>query len=263
MISIRKPIRLEISWKVSSHLQFLKEKVYSKALDFFFPQPCAYCEAKRVSGGPFLCAMCQEAIQFISPPYCYLCGIPANLSYEDSKEKFLCGPCRTTPLNFDKARSLGLHQGVLRKLIHELKYGMRPGVMKEIEPLLEIYFSNRRLNEFCVTPIPLHFKKLEQREFDQAYLIGEKIAKILDLTFLPEILERVVDTQSQASLKKTDRLKNIRGAFRSLNEEKIQNRDILLVDDVFTTGATLNEGAKILKQAKAKRVYAFSLARAN
>ena len=76
-------------------------------------------------------------------------------------------------------------------------------------------------------------------------------------------MERVVETQPQASLNKPDRLKNVRGAFRSLNEEKIQGRDILLIDDVFTTGATLNEGAKILKRAKANRVYAFSLARAN
>lgn len=263
MISMRKATDLKKSYKLSSRLRFLKEIFYSKTLDFFFPQPCAYCEAKRISGGPYLCGMCQDAIQFISSSYCYLCGIPANLSYEDSKEKFLCGSCRIKPPVFDKGRSLGIHQGVLRKLIHELKYGMRLGVMKEIESLLEIYFSNRRLENFYITPIPLHVKKLEEREFDQAFLIGQKIAKILDLAFLPEVLERGVETQPQASLNKTDRLKNVRGAFRSLNEEKIRGRDILLVDDVFTTGATLNEGAKTLKRAKANRVYVFSLARAN
>jgi ComF family protein len=263
MISMRTAINLKISHKLGSQLQFFKEKLYSKALDFFFPQPCVYCEAKRISGGPYLCGMCQDAIQFISSSYCYLCGIPANLSYEDSKEKFLCGSCRTKPPTFEKARSLGIHQGVLRKLIHELKYGMRPGVMQEIESLLEIYFSNRKLKGFYVTPIPLHLKKLKQREFDQAYLIGQKVAEILGLAFLPEVLERVVETQPQASLNKPNRLKNVRGAFRSLNEEKIQGRNILLVDDVFTTGATLNEGARMLKRAKANHVYVFSLARAN
>jgi len=263
MISMRKTINSKINLKLGSRLQFLKEKLYSKTLDFFFPQPCAYCETKRIAGGPYLCGMCQDAIQFISSSYCNLCGIPANLAYEDSKEKFLCGSCRAKPPVFDKARSLGVHQGVLRKLIHELKYGMRLGVMKEIESLLEIYFSNRRLRDFYITPIPLHINKLEQREFDQAYLIGQKIAEIINLDFLPEVLERAVETQPQASLNKTDRLKNIRGAFRSLNEEKIKGRDILLVDDVFTTGATLNECARVLKRAKANRVYAFSLARAN
>jgi|TARA_B110000438_G_scaffold118292_1_gene115537 predicted amidophosphoribosyltransferase len=135
--------------------------------------------------------------------------------------------------------------------------------MKEIEPLLEIYFSNRRLSSFYVTRIPLHFTKLEQREFDQAYLIGEKVSEILGLDFLPEILERIIETQPQASLKKTERLKNIRGVFCALNADKIRGRDSLLVDDVFTTRGTLNEGARILKQAKANCVYVFSLARAN
>ncbi len=254
---------MKIKPKLGSLAGGLREKLYSKALDFFFPQPCAYCEAKRISGGPYLCGMCQDAIQFISSSYCRLCGIPSNLAYEVSKEKFICGSCRKDPPMFNKARSLGIHQGVLRKLIHELKYGMRPGVMKEIESLLEIYFANRKLNDFYVTPIPLHIQKLEQREFDQAYLIGRKIAEILNLSFLPEVLERIVDTQPQASLRKTDRLKNVRGAFRFLNEAEIEGRDFLLVDDVFTTGATLNEAARILKRAKANRVYAFSLARAN
>ncbi len=263
MNSLRKAIKLNISGKLGWPSQIFREKFLSKALDFFFPQPCAYCETKKISGGPYLCGMCQDSIQFISSSYCYVCGIPSNLSYEDSRENFLCGPCRTKPPVFDKARSLGIHQGALRKLIHELKYGMRPGVMKEIDPLLEIYFASRRLSDFYVTPIPLHIKKLEQREFDQAYLIGRKIAKILNLNFLPEILERVIETLPQASLTKANRLKNVRGAFRFLNEEKIKGRDILLVDDVFTTGATLNEAAKVLKRAKANRVYAFSLARAN
>lgn len=252
---------LNLTW--TRQLNFFKESFYSKTLDFLFPQPCVYCESKRIAGGPYLCGMCQDAIDFISSSYCSLCGIPANHSYESDEGKFLCGSCRSKPPTFDKARSLGLHQGVLRKLVHEFKYGSRPGVMKEIGPLLEIYFSNRRLSDFYVTPIPLHLIKLEQREFDQAYLIGEKVAKILGLDFLPEILERIVETQPQASLKKTERLKNVRGAFHALNSDKIRGRDILLVDDVFTTGATLNEGARILKQAKANRVYVFSLARAN
>lgn len=119
------------------------------------------------------------------------------------------------------------------------------------------------VKRFLYNSIPLHIKKLEEREFDQAYLIGQKVAEILGLDFLPDVLERTLETRPQASLNKPDRLKNVRGVFRSLNYEKIQDRDILLVDDVFTTGAGLNEGARILKRAKANRVYAFSLARAN
>jgi predicted amidophosphoribosyltransferase len=119
------------------------------------------------------------------------------------------------------------------------------------------------LKGFYVTPIPLHLKKLEQREFDQTYLIGQKVAEILYLAFLPEVLEGVVETKPQASLNKPNRLKNVRGTFRSLSEEKIQGRNILLVADVFTAGAILNEEARILKLAKANHVYAFSLVRAN
>jgi predicted amidophosphoribosyltransferase len=109
---------LNTTW--AHQLNFFKENFYSKTLDFFFPQPCVYCESKRVGGGP-----CQGAIDFISSSYCNLCGIPANLAYESCEGKFLCGSCRSKLPSFDKARSLGLHQGVLRKLVHEFKYGAR------------------------------------------------------------------------------------------------------------------------------------------
>lgn len=136
--------------------------------------------------------------------------------------------------------------------------------MKEIASLLDARLTEFAENypSFCIVPIPLHKDKLRERGFDQSYLIARYMAGRLKLPFWDALLMRIKATESQAKKKKNERLENVRGAFSLTRPEEARGKDILLIDDVFTTGATANEAAKVFKRAGAGRVHVFTLARA-
>jgi competence protein ComFC len=236
---------------------------FRKILDFIFPQNCISCDGKIKDGEEFLCAPCRGDIKFIQQPYCFQCGVPADLSYAFPHEEFLCGDCRQKPFAFDRARSLGFYDTVLRTTIHHFKYRKQMGVLSEMDLLLAEYFKESL--DFCegftVSPVPLHFNKMKERGFDQAFLIARQVARKLKLPLEGGLLRRVKATNPQATMTRAERAKNIKGAFEINRPEYVAGKNILLVDDVFTTGATLNEAAKILKANGAGKVYAFTMGR--
>lgn len=239
-------------------------KFFEKALDVLYPQNCVCCEGDRENGGPFLCGPCRESVVFITRPYCHRCGSPAEISYDYPREEFECGLCRKGGFGFDRARSLGPYDAVLKQLIHHFKYRNRPGAIKEIASLLDKYFSGDEdlYREFLVVSVPLHVRKLRERGFDQSYLIAEEAARRLRIPHRDGLLKRIKETEPQAKKKRGQRRENIRGAFQAGLPGGILGRDILLVDDVFTTGSTVDEAARVLKRAGARRVFVFTLARA-
>ena len=234
-----------------------------KILDFIFPQNCISCEGKIKVEEHFLCALCRGDIGFIQQPHCFHCGVPADLSYAFPHEEFLCGVCRENSFKFDRARSLGFYDTVLRTTIHHFKYRKQIGVLLDIDLLLEKYFLENP--DFCqgftVSPIPLHFNKMKERGFDQAFLIARQVAKVLKLPLEGGLLRRIKATSPQATMTRTERARNIKGAFEINRPELVEGKNILLVDDVFTTGATVNEASKILKKNGAGKVYVFTLGR--
>lgn len=232
-------------------------------LDGLFPQNCIYCQGDREGGGDFLCGLCRSEIEFIRRPFCNRCGIPADISYDYPQDDFECGGCRKDPFKFDRARSLGQYDSILRQLIHHFKYRRQMGVMTEIASLLQKFFAESELrgSGFYVSPVPLHFKKMKERGFDQSFVIAREVARDLGLPLANGFLRRVRETQPQAKKTKGERAVNIRGAFEVDRPDWVAGKDILLVDDVFTTGATVNEAARILKRAGAARVHVFTLAR--
>lgn len=137
------------------------------------------------------------------------------------------------------------------------------GVLPEMDRLLEKYFEENL--DFCqgftVAPVPLHFNKMKERGFDQAFLIARQVARALKLPLEGGLLRRVKATAPQATMTRTERARNIKGAFEVNRPELITGKNILLVDDVFTTGATVNEAAKMLKENGAGKVYVFTLGR--
>ncbi|MFQ5671748.1 MAG: ComF family protein [Nitrospinales bacterium] len=242
---------------------FLRD-ILDKLLDVLFPQKCVYCEGEREDGGPFLCGLCREDLVWITRPFCDHCGRPAEIGYDFPHQEFKCAVCRKDAPYFDRARSLGLYETVLKQLILLFKYGRQPGIVEEIEPLLQAYFAEEKGNcrDFLVVPAPLHVAKMKERGFDQSYLIAREVAKAADLPLDAGRLVRIKKTEPQAGMSKGDRLQNVRGAFRVTRPEELKGRNILLVDDVFTTGATVNEAARVLKKSGARRVFVFTLARA-
>jgi ComF family protein len=249
---------------MSQRLRETAKNLFVKVVDAFYPRVCVYCESLSDDQGPFLCAPCRDSIVLVADPCCHRCGFPADISYDYPHPEFECGLCRKGSFVFDRARSLGLYESALKQLIHHFKYRKQPGAMKEIAPLIEAYFPkpSETYEGFHVVPVPLHSNKLLERGFDQSYLIAQSVAGRMQLPLYDHLLTRIKPTESQTRKKKHARLENMRGAFQVNPSSAVTGKDILLVDDVFTTGATVNEAAKVFKKAGAGRVYVFTLARA-
>ncbi len=232
-----------------------------------FPSDCRFCHSPlvKVSRLP-VCNTCLEQIQKIDGVTCSVCGNPIVSSLAQNQEKPCCGECVSSEPLFDKAVAYGPYDGGLRDLIHLLKYdGVRPAanvlgrMMSEAFLDLSPSFDD---GEPVIVPVPLHSSKLKQRGFNQSELIARAALKIVPLGLInSEILRRTRPTETQTGLTREQRQRNIRGAFRVQHRNLLSGKDILLVDDVFTTGTTVSECARVLRKAGARHVYVATVAR--
>jgi ComF family protein len=166
------------------------------------------------------------------------------------------------PPPFDGARSVTLYSEVVRRRIHEVKFG---GKLYWIPPLAELLahgwdsWGPGKLDGLVA--VPLHVRRVQQRGFNQAALLATFLGKRLDLPVRHDLLSRIRWTEPQTRLKREDRLKNVAQAFQVGNKEEVGNRRLLLIDDVYTTGSTVAACAEVLKDAGASRVYVLTVAR--
>ena len=174
-------------------------------------------------------------------------------------EHDLCTVCRESLANFDSVYSFGSYEGTLRNLIHLLKYGR---IETLADPLAKLLVRALPLDESfdLVMPMPVHWRKLWERGFNQAELISRPVANRYGIK-LSGNLRRSRYTKPQAGLSETERRTNLKGSFAVRRPDEIKGKKILLIDDVFTTGATLRAAAEALKAAGAARVSALTLAR--
>ena len=217
-----------------------------------------------------MCDPCLESIQPISGGLCSVCGERLVSPYAFRVEsEGRCGLCRRLEQPYVRAAAYGSYESGLRDLIHLLKYQqVRPAANVLGRMLAEVIaefgpqWGEARV---LVAPVPLFHRKLRQRGFNQAELIARAALKLAavtnELTLEPQILERVRETQSQIGLTRHQRRENLRGAFRVAEPGKISGCDVLLVDDVLTTGTTASECARVLRKAGAKRVWVATVAR--
>lgn len=175
--------------------------------------------------------------------------------------------CRRT-LGMDGLTSIFAYKGLIKKAIKKIKYRFVSDMAGDLtEAFLSFCGENKVFVQFCqdnplLVPVPLHSRRQRWRGFNQAELLGKMIAKNLGLDFVPDLLARVKETQPQADLKKEERIRNIKGSFKvSPNILISQYPNILLFDDVWTSGATLREAAKVLKRGGAKKVWGLTIAR--
>jgi ComF family protein len=180
-----------------------------------------------------------------------------------------CGLCRRLGQPYVRAAAYGSYEGGLRELIHMLKYQqVRPAANVLGRMLAEViagFQASRSGAQILVVPVPLFAGKLRQRGFNQAELIARAALKLnqgqTGLSLEPKLLARVRETQSQIGLTRHQRRENLRGAFAVTEPGKISGRDVLLVDDVFTTGTTASECSRVLRKAGASRVWVATVAR--
>ena len=242
-------------------------KVLRSLIDLIYPPRCLICQAflqdqNTVQGGqdiPF-CQTCFKEFTPIKSPICSLCGRPFSDGTEQDR---ICEECLRKRPSYDIARAPYLYDGALMTAIHELKYAQRSHLADSLGSLLAL-FAQTGIGELMgslVMPVPLHPKRLRARGFNQSLLLARCVASKTgaELDFLS--LRRTKFTKPQTELSSEERKKNVRKAFEVVKPEAVKGRTILLVDDVATTGSTLNECAKALKRAGADRVLCLVLAR--
>ena len=226
-------------------------------ITFVFPAKCRRCETPMGIGQVhYFCDACWEQIEFLKPPWCQICGLP--------RWSAACADCRENPPLFGKLRAIAFYEPTLREAIHLMKYEKKQVISKHLVQLLQAYLPE----DFAATdydfllPIPLHANRFRQRGFNQAERIAQGVAKVWRVPVRTDILVRIRDTVPLSSLNShEERMKSIDGAFEVQSPDSIQNRKILLIDDIFTTGTTINEALKALQVTNPDCVDVLTLAR--
>lgn len=219
-------------------------------LELFFPARCVGCGTE----GSFLCPACKDALPKIEPPFCHRCGLPLapGASYSH---------CASMEWAVDGIRSPFLFQGTVREAIHAVKYRGVTGLLPTLGELLADFLTSHALAADAIVPVPLHPRRLRERGYDQALLLAQNLGQGLAIPLATNVLIRHRHTPSQARSKGVaERHRNVEGAFQAA-PGRLQGQAIILVDDVCTTGATLNACASALKAAGAQKVWGVTLAR--
>jgi ComF family protein len=220
------------------------------ALDLFFPQHCIGCGKE----GDVLCSVCKKSLPRIIPPVCPKCGKP-QLS------GVVCYRCVSWQSHIDGIRSPFKFEGVIREAVHQFKYKNVRCLAEPLALLLTEYLSRNELPVQVIIPVPLSPKRLRERGYNQSDLLARKLSKLINIPEDADSLRRTSYQLPQARTKSLEeRLRNVNQAFTCSNS-KIQDKNILLIDDVSTSGATLDACAQALKAAGAASVWGLTIAR--
>ncbi len=237
-------------------MNFFKQ-TFMWILNFILPPLCPICK-KNILEANALCADCYKKIHFISKPYCSICGRPF---YIKTFGKNLCGDCLKKKPVYHRARSAFIYDDFSKQLILSFKHADKTEHLPLLVNLLSQAGKELLSETDIIIPVPLHRLRLMKRKYNQAALLAQKLAHIHQKPYLPDSLIRVRHTKSQEHLKASERAKNMKKAFRVKNPHLIQDKRILLIDDVLTTGSTVSECAKVLLKSGAQKVYVLTLAR--
>jgi len=235
-------------------------RALSALADILLPPRCIQC-SRTVEVNGTLCAECWRQITFLGEPCCAKCGLPFPY---DAGAGALCAGCIAEPPRFDRARSVFAYDDRSRRLVLALKHADRlhgvpafgQWLARAGAPLLE--------DADLIMPVPLHWTRLWRRRYNQSALLAHAVAAAMASgpTVTPDLLYRRRRTPIQGRRTRTQRAENVRGAFALRRPEAIEGKKIVLIDDVLTSGATVEECAKILRRAGAARIDVLTLARA-
>jgi len=230
-------------------------------LAFFYPEVCQLCEKERATPQDgFVCSECRGQVRLIRRPFCERCGRPVEGAITNI---FECSNCRELELHFSSARSAVLARDTALEAIHRYKYNramwfepfLAGLLIAEAVPALALQSWD------AIVPVPLHPTKEREREFNQAARLAARLAKATSIPMNQRLLERVKPTPTQTHLTREERAANVRSAFALRKELNLQGQRFVVVDDVFTTGATTSACARALRKAGAVEVCVWTVAR--
>jgi ComF family protein len=226
----------------------------------FYPAACVVC-SRDVERTEYLCENCRSRAPRIAAPFCAKCSEPFSGAITQT---FSCANCGHRRLHFDSAVAAYRSRGLVRKLVHQFKYGQQRHLRHPLAEWLGETMNDPRLRVQgfdLIVPVPLHPARERERGFNQATLLAELLARQIEVP-LRAVLERIRYTTTQTAYDRAERMENLHDAFRLRKNMNVRELHVLLIDDVLTTGSTLSECARVLKEAGAISVHAATAARA-
>lgn len=229
------------------------------AANLLFPPRCPSCHGYVEAEGNF-CAECFAKLRLIESPCCAVCGTP--FSFPTATDT-VCPTCLATPPEYDSARAALVYDAISAPLVSALKFNDQWANLDRYITLMLRAGGALMEDVDVIAPVPLHWRRLLRRKFNQSALLAFGVSKRLGIPCDPQLLQRTRYTKPQMRMKREERLKNVTRAFAVTEgkEEMLRNKTVLLMDDVVTTGATVNACAKALIRAGAKQVRVLSLAK--
>lgn len=224
--------------------------------NFILPQRCIICKDIIDASGEF-CYKCWSDLDFVSDPFCYICG--SKFDYQISKN-MLCGECIINSPLFNKARHLLSYDDKTRFLIHELKFSDKTYLAKIFAKLLFSRYKKEISDYDVIIPVPMHWLKRFLRMYNQSSLIALYLSRISQKEYCYGLIKNKW-TKAQSSLTYKQRVKNLHGSIKKQKNFEVKGKKIVLVDDVYTSGATIKECCKILKHHGAQEIFVLTVAK--
>ncbi len=232
------------------------QQLFETAITFLFPAQCKVCEKNiGLESIPYLCNGCWDSLEIVTPPWCEICGI--------QNVDGVCDVCATAPPRYGKLRTVAFYDAILQRIIHLYKFEKRRSLAKHLSDMMVNHIPNDcNLKEYdYILPIPIHKNRLRERGFNQSTLIAQGISNEIGIDICTDAIVRSRNTSPQSSLTRDARQTNVVGAFGIKNRNLIRGKRILILDDVFTTGATVNEAVNMLWNEDPIEIDVLTLAR--
>ena len=226
-----------------------------KLLDLFFPPRCPFCDEVIFSGADPVCGRCKKKLRFVTEPFCMKCGKPLQ-----SGEAEYCDDCGKNPHVFRACRAVLVYDDMTRHSVYRFKYGGRKEYARCYGEL-----AAQRLGDWighirpdAIIPVPLHKSRFRKRGYNQAELFARRLGKLTGIPVMPRAAARVKNTKPQKRLDYEGRQKNLKKAFK-IRQNDVKLKRVLLVDDIYTTGSTLDALAACFHEAGVSQVYGLTL----
>ncbi|MDE1900510.1 MAG: ComF family protein [Alphaproteobacteria bacterium] len=229
----------------------------ARALDILLPPLCLRCD-DPVGGTASLCPACWGQIHFIATPFCACCGAVFDIPVGDG---MLCGHCLATPPRFTSARAAMLYDDASRALVLGFKHGDRTHGARALAVWMHRAGGDMLARADALLPVPLHRWRLWGRRYNQSALLAQHIGDLAQKPVWVDVLRRIRATPSQGHRKRKERQDNVHNAFALAAGHDVTGKILVLIDDVLTTGATVEECSRVLLKAGAREVHVLTLSR--
>lgn len=242
-------------------ITYMQKTMFDALINLLYPANCLICsQALKVDKNDhILCKTCSEKIIKTNPPFCLKCGLAAQ-----SREDPNCPGCKNRIFHFDRAWSACSYEEPLKTLIHHFKYNSKLKLRKLFAKILAQFVDTYQLplNDYdLLVSVPMHRARFREKEINHSQSIANELSSLYQIPVSTDNCLRIHQHALQSNLNFSQRLENVKGAFRVKTKEIFKDKALLIIDDVFTTGSTVSEVAQAIKDSGALRVDVLTLAR--